>query len=95
MFYASGEPFKICLQVRNKLLSSERITISVDVDDNMLITGTISSAVEVLPHYLKTVEFNLIPLIGGQVRFPRIKLMWDRYSLSILDFNRSVFVKPT
>ncbi len=49
-----GDLFKVVVTVKNKLLSAERISIAVNFDDNMFLTGPVSSALEVCLKNMKT-----------------------------------------
>ena len=96
-----GETATITIRLFNKLLSSERISVSCDTVDYILMSGFVKSVINVSPKSSSQLQFSLMPLQYGQLRLPKIKLFWERHNLSIMEIggsgsgsSRAIYVIP-
>ena len=88
---------QICLQ--NKQPSLERVSLSLEMSDSFLVTGSSTCSIDILPFATTNISFSLVPLKTGHVSMPHILLMWERSNVTILEvgtkaFSRTIFVKP-
>jgi hypothetical protein len=98
-----GETISIDIEVKNKLWSYERLTMSIELSDDFIMTGALSGSIDMLPQAIETYHYSITPIKCGQILIPHFNILWTNKIInkesSILDIGSKstplfIFVKP-
>jgi len=94
-----GETATISINVYNKLLSSERIGVNCETVDYILISGFVKTTTTLSPKSSSKIQFSIVPLQHGQLRLPKITLVWERHNLNVMEIGgsgsaKAIYVRP-
>ena len=98
-----GETVSIDIEVKNKLWSYERLTMSIELSDDFIMTGALSGSIDMLPQAIETYRYSITPIKCGQILIPHFNILWTNKIInkesSILDIGSKstplfIFVKP-
>jgi len=69
----------LCYTVQNRTPYVQEVQISMESTDSFMFSGNKQSSVRVLPGQEHKLDYNLFPLVAGQVCLPRLHLDMSRY----------------
>ncbi|KAL0489500.1 hypothetical protein AKO1_010509 [Acrasis kona] len=93
-----GLPLSACLVLENKSGSLQKVQLDVGDSEAFYFSGTTHVQLDLLPWSQKMLRYTLIPIVPGQVVFPRVtcSTLRDYSYVTLSDVEKwSVFVSPT
>ena len=62
----------LCYTIKNRTPYVQEIQVSMESTDSFMFSGNKQSQLRVLPGQVYTIDYNLFPLVAGQVQLPRL-----------------------
>lgn len=95
-----GEPMFVTVRLRSNLATSERLRLQLTSSKTVMVTGQMSSLMEIGPFGANTVSTAMIPLCCGSTHLPQLRVVWDRHNTVVIDTSlqgsgRTFYVRPS
>ncbi|KAJ3122014.1 hypothetical protein HK098_003169 [Nowakowskiella sp. JEL0407] len=71
-----GHLFMAKYQIQNVSLETLELTASIDVADGFVFSGFKSTSLRILPSATKELTYNLLPLVAGRCKIPRLRFAY-------------------
>ena len=73
--------------------------MSCETVDYILISGFVKTTTTIPPKSSSKLQFSIVPLQHGQLRLPKITLIWERHNINVMEIGgsssaKAIYVRP-